>query len=260
MEPRGLITAIRTLSAVPVRGRDARVFSDSLVWFPLVGLLLGLLLWCTGKAWNTLIGPEWPWGAAVAIVIVQILLTRALHLDGIADWADAMGAARDREIRLRIMKDPHLGTFGVIAIVIDILAKCSALERLLQFAGLWIIVPVSVISRAAMVFLLSRLPYARTSEGMASPFLDGITPRKERTAFGISLCLCLFFGPLGIALLAGGGVIAGVLRLSYNRAFGGITGDLLGTGNEMIEILLWWFCAAIGANVLPYLEWNSLWG
>src|SRR3972149_2600166 len=175
MDPRGLITAIRTLTAVPVGGKDAESFSDSLIWFPWVGLFLGLLLWSLGTLWTSVIGPEWPGGGAVLILAAQILLTRALHMDGFADWADGMGA-RDRAARLTIMRDPHLGSFGSIALVFDLLAKWVALERLLQAGGLPVIVPICIVSRAAMVSLMRNLPYARTGGGMAQPFFNRLSP------------------------------------------------------------------------------------
>ena len=97
MVPRGLITAIRTLTAVPAGGKDAESFSDSLIWFPWVGLFLGLLLWSLGAIWTRLIVPPWPGGGAVLILAAQILLTRALHMDGFA----APSAPRTRASRRR---------------------------------------------------------------------------------------------------------------------------------------------------------------
>ena len=259
MDPRGLITAMRTLTAVPVGGKDAKRFSDSLIWFPLVGLFLGLLFWATGTVWEWVIGKGWPGGGAVTILAAQILLTRGLHMDGFADWADGLGGSRDRETRLTIMRDHHLGAFGVIAVVFDFLAKFVVLERLLVSGGLPVIVPVSIISRAAMVSLMRNLPYARAGEGMARPFMDDLSRGQETAAKTITLCLCLFFGPLGVGLLAAGWIIVRILAPSFRRGFGGITGDLLGATNEMMEILLLWFCACSGDLVLPYLGWEWLW-
>lgn len=258
MDPRGLITAIRTLTALPVGGKDAESFSDSLIWFPLVGLFLGLLLWSTGSVWLWIIRPEWPGGGAAAVLAAQILLTRALHMDGFADWADGMGA-RERGARLVIMRDPHLGSFGVIALVFDILAKWVALERVLSSGTLLVIVPISIVSRTAMVSLMGSLPYARTGDGMAKPFYSELSPGKGRVALAVTLLMCLFFGPLGVVLFAAGWVIGRILEQLFRRAIGGVTGDLLGAGNEVVEILLLWFCACSGELLLPYLEWVWPW-
>jgi adenosylcobinamide-GDP ribazoletransferase len=258
MDPRGLITAIRTLTAVPVGGKDAESFSDSLIWFPVVGLILGMLLWSVGNVWAGSLGPDWPGAGAVAVLFAQILLTRALHMDGFADWADGMGA-RDRSARLMIMKDPHLGSFGVIALVFDILAKWVALERLILSGGLMVIVPVSILSRTAMVSLMRRLPYARTGDGMGRPFFQDISPAKEWVALGIALCVCLWFGPLGIGLFAAGWIIGKVLELSFRRGLGGVTGDLLGASNEVVEILLLWLCACSAGLFPQVLGWAGVW-
>jgi adenosylcobinamide-GDP ribazoletransferase len=180
-------------------------------------------------------------------------------MDGFADWADGLGGSRDKGTRLTIMRDHHLGAFGVIAVVFAILAKWVALERLLLSAGLLVIVPISILSRAAMVSLMRNLPYARAGEGMARPFMDDLSRGKVMAAKGITLCLCLLFGPLGIGLLAAGWIIVRVLAPSFKKGFGGITGDLLGATNEMMEILLLWFCACSGKLFLPYLGWEWLW-
>jgi adenosylcobinamide-GDP ribazoletransferase len=259
MDRRGLITAIRTLTALPVRGKDAPDFSDSLFFFPWVGFLLGLISWAAGSLWVCFVGPTWAAGGAVLLIGLQILLTRGLHLDGVADLADALGAAREREKRLRIMKDPHVGSFGVVAIAFDLLAKWAALERLFQSGGLLVVVPVFLISRGVMVALMARLPYAREDEGMARPFLQNVSRGKERMAGGISLFLCLFFGPAGVVLFVAGGVIARVLVGAYRRGFGGITGDLLGTANECVEIVLLWSCAFAGEGIRTYLRWDWTW-
>jgi adenosylcobinamide-GDP ribazoletransferase len=253
---RGLITAVRTLSIIPVCGRDAERFSDSLLWFPLVGMLLGALLWATGSAWNRVVGTEWPGGGAMTLVVVEIFLTRALHLDGLADWADAVGGARDREGRLRIMRDPHLGSFGVVALVTDLLAKWVVIRNLLLSGGLVCIVPVSIVSRAMMATLMVRLPYARSGEGMAKPFLEEISGRMGIAISVLSLSLCLFFGPLGIVLYFAGWMTAGLLGMSFKRTFGGITGDLLGTTNEVVETILLWLCALCGNLLFGYGGWN----
>ena len=110
-----------------------------------------------------------------------------------------------------------------------------------------------------MVVLMSRLPYARQDVGMASPFLGGATRGKAWTACGISFLLCLFFGPVGIGLLAAGWTASRLLEILYRKGFGGITGDLLGTANECVEISLLFACACAGERILPYLNWCWPW-
>ena len=86
---RGLVTAIRTLTILPIPGRDAESVAAALYWFPLVGLLVGLLQWGLGECIGTIAAKGWPAGAAAVVLVGGAVLTRGLHLDGLADWADA---------------------------------------------------------------------------------------------------------------------------------------------------------------------------
>lgn len=256
LDGRGLITAVRTLSAIPVRGRDADRFSDALIWFPLVGVLLGGFLWAVGTAWSRVVSPAWADGGAVALVTAEIFLTRGLHLDGLGDWADALWGGRDRESRLRLMRDPRLGSFGVVALVTDLLAKWVVLKQLLLSESLCWIVPVFSISRAMMAMLMVDLSYARSGEGMARPFVEGSSRGQAVTVLVVSLCFSLLFGPGGVALFIAAWIMTKILGRTFKRGFGGITGDLLGTTNEVLEVTLLWLCAASG-NV--WFLWGG-WG
>ncbi len=84
----GIITAFRTLSSLPVPGKDAKDFSDALIWFPTVGLVLGSLVYWVASLINLIPGIQWPEGVAVVCISLGVFFTRGFHLDGIADWAD----------------------------------------------------------------------------------------------------------------------------------------------------------------------------
>jgi adenosylcobinamide-GDP ribazoletransferase len=256
VSPRGLITALRTLTVLPVGGRDAERFSDALFWFPVVGGILGGMVWLLGFLWDGFMGTGWAAGGAVLIVWAEVVLTRALHLDGLADWADALGGGKDPDNRLRIMKDPHIGAFGVVALVSVLLGKWVAWARLLSAGGLVFSVPVFVASRAVLVHLMARLPSARAGEGMAGPFLQDRVSGQVWVNHVVALCLCLPFGPAGICLYAVGFVIACLLGLSFRRYFGGITGDLLGATHELVETALLLLCGAMGKGLLSYTGWG----
>ncbi|MEW6666817.1 MAG: adenosylcobinamide-GDP ribazoletransferase [Thermodesulfobacteriota bacterium] len=258
ISPRGLITALRTLTVLPVRGRDADRFSDALFWFPIVGGILGGMVWLLGSLWDRYAGTGWAAGGAVMILWAEVVLTRALHLDGLADWADALGGGRDPDARLRIMKDPHLGSFGVVALVGVLLAKWAAWARLFSAGGLVCGVPVLVGSRAVLVHLMARLPSARAGQGMAGPFLQDRDPGQVWVNHVLTLCLCLPFGPAGVFVYAAGLVIAFLLGLSFRRHFGGITGDLLGATQELVETALLLLCASRVDLLLPYVGWGNL--
>ena len=255
---KGLISAIRTLTIIPVPGKESENLSSSLPWFPIVGLLLGLILLGISQIWTRLFPIDWPRGAATVLLAAEIFLTGGLHLDGLADWADAFGSRQTREKRLAIMKDSHLGTFGVLALILALLIKWVAFERLFSFGSTIWLLPVFVISRGMMAELISTLPYARTGEGMARAFVKGVSPKNRIWSHTITLCLCLYLGPSGLALVGVGWMITRLLGIYYRRGFGGITGDLLGTTNEIVEIMLLMICALPGEFILRYRGWSWL--
>jgi adenosylcobinamide-GDP ribazoletransferase len=197
----------------------------------------------------------WPGGAAVFLIALEVWLTRGLHMDGLADWADSVGGGNDRERRLAIMKDVRMGAFGVLALVVAVLVKWIALERILRAgAGIWI--PVAfTLSRGMLVGLMSSLPYARSHEGMARPFTEGASYRHQVASFLLCLGVCSVYGPLGLGAL---GIAWGATRLFGARCrvvFEGVTGDLLGTANEMVTLSLLVLAALPGKEILWYTGW-----
>ncbi|HEJ83120.1 MAG TPA: adenosylcobinamide-GDP ribazoletransferase, partial [Desulfobacteraceae bacterium] len=147
----GLGTALKTLTAMPWPGRDGDDFATSLPWFPVVGLLLGAILYALSLPWELLPVAPWPSGVALLLTAADVCLTRGLHLDGLADWADSVGGLVGREKRLAIMKDTALGTFGGLALILALLAKWIAFERLISCGNAVSLIPVFIISRTMMV-------------------------------------------------------------------------------------------------------------
>ncbi|MDD5483860.1 MAG: adenosylcobinamide-GDP ribazoletransferase [Kiritimatiellae bacterium] len=240
---KNFITAIRTLTILPVPGPETERPADALYFFPLVGALLGGAV--AAAAW--LLGGQlnWPAGAAVAGVAGLVWLTRALHLDGLSDTIDACFAAPERERRLAIMKDPHIGAFGAAAIVLALLIKAAALERLCAVGcWRWIVLPV-ILSRTAMVFIAVYLPYARAEGGKAAAFFNGAKRKHFLAAAVTAVLFCLLCAGSAGLPAAAGALIAGLLIMRWmKRAFGGATGDLLGFTGEMTELLLYFLLAA----------------
>jgi adenosylcobinamide-GDP ribazoletransferase len=249
---RGLGTAIRTLTSIPVPGGEEKDLSSALPLFPIVGLVLGAILWLSGILWSLLPFSKWNSGCALLVVILDVLLTRGLHLDGLADWADSMGGF-DRDRRLAIMKDSSTGAFGTIAIILCLMAKWIVFERIISSGALFWIMPVMIISRSMMVELITTMSYARSEEGMARPFVDNATGNKRVLSLIIALALCLLFGPVGAGLFLLAWIVILILRIYLRRQFGGITGDLLGATDEVIEIILLTVCALPGKFISNYM-------
>jgi adenosylcobinamide-GDP ribazoletransferase len=247
---RGLVTAFRTLTIFPVPGQDASKHSESLPFFPLVGLALGLLLWAISLINRIISGGGWPMGIGALMLLASVISTRALHLDGLADFVDAAGGGWDQRERLEIMKDTRLGVFGAVAIILTLLCKWLAFARLVAAgATIWLIL-IHMLSRTMQVQLAVTLPYARSEGGTALPFVQDASAYQRWAAFTVVLIAALAYGPLGLVALAVTMVITWVYGVWCRRHMGGITGDLLGAGNEIIEVTLLLLAAILG-NLLP---------
>jgi len=252
----GLGSAFTTLTAIPWPGAQDKDLSDSLPWFPIVGLCIGLMLSAIGCIWNLLSFLQWPAGAALVMVVAGVWATRGLHLDGLADWADSAGGLLDREARLAIMKDVRLGTFGILALIVAVAAQWLAFARLISSGSLIWVLPVFMLSRSMMTELITTLPYARTGEGMAKPFVAGASQRHRITSHVLAFAFCLLYGPLGAALFGLAGIMVWRFKRYCRHRYGGITGDLLGAGNEMVEVGLLMLCALPGNTILTYTGWT----
>ena len=255
---RGLISAVRTLTIIPLPGKEGQDLSAALTWFPIVGLFLGFVLYLVGRLW--LLFPSNPWlgGGALLILFIQTWLTRGLHLDGLADWADSIGGF-DKERRLAIMKDVSLGAFGVVALILVMMAKWLCLERLLEAGSLSWVMAIMAISRTMLVELQVILPYARKEgQGMAGPFLRNASGRHRVVSHMLTVAICLAFGPFGLGLLVFAWLMTRLYGARMRGQFGGITGDLLGAANELIETCLLVICALPGNSVASYIGWAWL--
>ena len=231
---RSLVTAVRTLTLIPMPGRDTDSFARSLPWFPAVGAVLGFASW--GAAWLL---RAWPEAAALAAVATLAVFTRGLHLDGLADWADSLGILRDRARALEVMKDPRTGSFAVIALVLVLLTKWAAIARLAQAgAAEWIVAAV-VVSRWAQVEMAVSLPYARAEGGTASAFVAEAKLSHRLLALVTAAAIMgSLFGVSGALAMSVGWICCTVFGAWCRRRYGGATGDLLGACSELVETAL----------------------
>jgi adenosylcobinamide-GDP ribazoletransferase len=207
------------------------------VWFPVIGLLIGVLLLLVQIAAARLLGPL---VAAVLVVAVWAALTGGLHLDGLADCCDGLLVSAPRERRLEIMRDPRVGSFAVTGLVLALLLKAAAVFSLgTGFAAASGLVLAPVWARW-WILLAARRPAAR-AEGLGSSFAAALTPRLMAVALMLPLVLlgiAAWFdwrSPVGVML--SGLAFLGVLQLAQAR-IGGITGDVLGAVVELTEIAL----------------------
>jgi len=178
--------------------------------------------------------------------LMSAWVTRGLHLDGLSDTVDGFYGAFNRERRLEIMKDHHVGAFGVVAIVIVLLMKSVAFAQL-AICGQWAWIPVPFIcARLVQVLLAVTLPYARSEGGKAEVFVKQAGVSHFIVAGILALILCGLLVKLNALLFFAVTLIIGYLLVQWmKRAFGGVTGDLLGFANELVEGALLFAIAAV---------------
>ena len=212
-----------------VAGRGQVPQARALWWFPLVGAGLGAVLaaihWGAGELWPLVV-------VGVLVVAADLVLTGALHLDGLADSADGLLPPMDRDRRLTVMSRPDVGAFAVAAVVVVLGARWAALS--VDGIESPSLVPIWALSRTLVAVVPAIVPYARPG-GLAAPFLDGAR---------LWLVLWLVPAVAGLVLIEGasGAVAAGVAVMVSvgvvalaRRRLGGFTGDVLGAVILMAE-------------------------
>jgi adenosylcobinamide-GDP ribazoletransferase len=232
-EARGLAGAVAFLTRVPVGRFIALDVSDVArggALFPLVGAGVGAAMGAIADALAPSLGGTL---AAVLGVGVAAVLTGALHLDALADTADALGA-RTRERALEIMRDHTVGAYGAVALVLALVAKVAAIAALAtHHDALRYAVCAGAAGRVVPVVLAAALPYARTGPGTGRA-LGGVGWNRVVVAVAVAAALCIWLHAL--PLLAAAAVVALLVGTAARRALGGVTGDVLGAGAELAEI------------------------
>lgn len=225
--------ALQFLSSLPIRlpgMPEPEQLGRSLLFYPLVGLLFGLILWGI----NLLLAGAPLLLHAALLLTVWVLLSGALHLDGLADSADAwLGGFGDRERTLTIMKDPRSGPIAVVTLILVMLLKFAALLALIeQGQGLALII-VPLLGRAALLGLFLTTPYVRAG-GLGQALADHLPRRAGWWVLGVSALACALIA--GIVAVVISVVMFFWLRQVMMRRLGGTTGDTAGALLELLEI------------------------
>jgi adenosylcobinamide-GDP ribazoletransferase len=232
------LAAVRFLTILPLPAsgdNDEAHLSRSVPFFPLVGLLIGLIVATFDLGLSRLFSPLL---AGVLVVIALIAVSGGLHVDGLADTADGFFSSRPRGKILEIMRDSRTGPMGVTALVCVISLKIAAVGSI-EVESRWsAILMMPLAGRCALVAMLALLPYAREEGGLATVFQRNRSIFHAAWAMGVlALVGWLSAGTGGLAMAAVS--IAGMLILSamaYSR-IGGLTGDTLGATCEIVEAL-----------------------
>ena len=242
-----LAVAFAFLTRIPIHHRDGIDFRRIVRWFPLVGLAVGAA--SASMYWLAALRlPALP-SAALAL-LVSVLITGGFHADGLADICDGLVGGWTPEDRLRILKDSRHGTYGVLAIVLQIVLQVALLSAFDAMDAMAAIVVAHSLARFAPV-LLMLAPAAPGQEGMGASYARRIRPFDIVAAGLVTVCCTLpFVGialiPLGAATLASTWVVWSYVR----RRIGGIVGDALGAAEQVAEtVILLTYLVLVGS---PY--------
>ncbi len=244
---KSFLAAVQFITLIPA-GRAAVYQPRRMIaWFPAVGLLLGFLLAVFDSAVCRLFtGAAAP---AVLDVILLVILTGALHIDGLADSADGLFGHRDRETVLSIMKDSRIGVMGLSAVLCCLGIKFAGISGISTQHG-WerfmVLLLVPGFARSSMIFGVRLLPYGRPGGGTGFDLFS--SPIELKDFWGLSVCiiLSLLLGWQGIRILLAFFAFTASAVAYYRRRMGCITGDMLGAMTEASESLLL-LAAAAGA-------------
>ncbi len=250
--------ALSFLTIIPVprrRETDSEEVGRSIVYFPVVGGIIGLIL--VGLNW--LLGLLLPAAVVTGLLIVAlVVISGALHLDGLADTCDGIAGHKTVEARWQVMRDSRVGAFGIIGIFLLLLLKYVTLGSVPQNWLMATLVLMPVVSRWAMVYAVFTYPYARP-DGLGKAFKQGTSWQGFAIATVITLAAVIglarltnvaYFYLAGPAIMFGVWVIVIALAAYLKRKFSGLTGDSYGTINEVAEVAV-----LILVSLLAYNRW-----
>ena len=231
------ISALQFLTIIHIRKTefDEEKLSNSVIYFPLIGMILGLILVIA----NIVLSPVFP-DIVTSTILVGLLaiLTGGLHLDGLADTFDAigtLGSGKNKEEMLKIMRDSSSGSFGVISLILIIVTKIAMLASF--DSRNQVLLAMLVLGRWSMVLPMFLFKYAHAKEGKAKIFIEEMKLRKFILATLFTLIIIFLVLKLkGINLFLVTGFISLIISKFFSNKIGGITGDTLGAINEISEV------------------------
>ena len=234
------LAAIQFLTGIPIPGKrdiSPETLGRATAYFPVVGLIIGLIL----AALNWLLLLILPSAMVNALLIAAlVILTGAMHLDGLADTCDGIAGHKTTEERWQVMRNSRTGAFGVVGIVTVLLLKYVALDNIPTVFLTVILIMMPVVSRWAMVYAIYVFRYARPS-GLGTAFKQA-TRWPQFTAativtLAVTLALMPWFSLSGLVIIAAVLIIVTALAFYFRYKFAGLTGDTYGAINELAEVI-----------------------
>lgn len=236
---RSFLLMISFFTRLPLGKRvtySAERFVRGLVFFPLVGLITGVILWGVGQLLHLLTIP--PMLMAFLLLLVYFYTSGCIHLDGLSDSADGLYSGQSKERMLEIMKDSRVGSFGVIAIVMVLIGYLMGLYYLDLYSLYLLLLLFPFAGKVYAYWLGAFSNYART-QGMGDLFM-----RHSSKGFAVAyvavliLIFYIIFGLFGLWVLVVPTLWTGFHYFRCKRMIGGQTGDTIGMAIEMTQVLM----------------------
>ena len=235
MKLKPFFIALQFLTRIPVPQQfdvnDSSI-GHSILYYPLIGLIIGGLLVFCAMFMQTVAIPL----QATIILALWVFISGALHLDGLADCADAwVGGMGDRERSLTIMKDPAAGPIAVVVLFILLLLKWAAVSECLLKEQYDLLLLTPVAGRLSVIALMLTAPYIRP-QGLGEKLFENMPRQATMLVLAVSGVIIIF--GLGIAAIFAGLLVFIWLRKTAITRLGGVTGDVYGAGIELVEVVV----------------------
>lgn len=234
---RALAEALRFLTILPVPGKPPKNSRAVFAAYPWAGLVVGVLTALGAWLGARILGTG---GVAVLVVVLKMLITGGLHMDGLADLADGLGGGRDREKRLAIMSDSRLGSFGALALISMFAMQAAAVSGLASAAEEFLLLPLlalaPILSRGIITAIIPIFPSARPggmgdssrrSSGIGAPIAAIVS------TLVLSFAFSGFMGPVSVILTA---LVMFLAAWRVSKGLGGLTGDVYGALLEIGDL------------------------
>ena len=237
------LLAIQFLTILPVTKLTSNIeykeqaVGNSLLYYPLVGLLLGLILVATSYLVDNLFSFSSSIQATILLAI-WVITTGALHLDGLADSADGwLGGHGDKDRTLEIMKDSATGVAGATILVLILLLKFAVLSAIIDAQNYWLLLIAPLVARSSILALILTTNYISV-DGIGQTMIENMPQQKVALLLIFLSLIPLLSGMIGLKIIAASIIVIFVIRHLTIDRLSGISGDIIGATIEILEVII----------------------
>lgn len=221
------------LTIIPTGSSDLQTVARHMYLFPIIGIAIGLMMGSAGYGLSLFLDP-----LVVGLLVTAglVLITGIHHTDGLSDFADGLMARGTKEKKLQVMRDPSVGSAGIITVILYVAGAIIALSSIKGFELFYAILVGEIIAKFSMVIVASIGPSAW--QGSNSPFVDSLKDKKKLAAAAVItiVSIAVFQNNAGFLALGVGIILSIIVALVSRRSFGGISGDIMGAVNEITRV------------------------